>query len=120
MKFIYFIFITQPILIALIITSMIELTVLVFFKIKDYKIYLVMFITNCITNVSMNLSLELVSYEQDTLYLGFFEILVFIIEGIVLSYLLKNVRLGFLISFVANIASLVLGLILMPLIYHSV
>lgn len=110
-------FITQPILIALLFTLVIELFVLAIFKIKDIRMYLVMFFVNCATNISMNVGLEYIPYQQDTLFLGLAEVVVFVIEGLVLSKLLKSAKLGFLISFVANVLSLVLGLLLIPLLY---
>lgn len=76
-----------------------------------------MFLVNCFTNVSMNLLLEAVPYQQDTLYLGIAEIVVFVVEGLILAILLKNRKLGFLISFVANSLSLLIGLILLPMFY---
>lgn len=110
-------FITQPMLIALLFTLVIELSVLAFFKIKDSKIFLILFLVNCLTNISMNVGLTFVSYQQDTLFLSLVEVVVFGLEGLVLAKLLKNVRLGFFISFVANALSLLFGLWILPLLY---
>lgn len=108
---------TQPILFALLFTLVIELAVLVLFKVKDIRIYLVMFTVNCITNISMNVGLHYLPYQQDILYLSLAEIIVFIIEALILTKLLKNVKLGFFISFIANVLSLVLGLWIIPMMY---
>lgn len=100
-----------PILIkALIITIIVEEICLLLQRQKSYKIYLLCFFMNIIINVSMNIILQLVDYYF--LYLIIFEIVVFVIEGLCYAIFKKSVKKGLLISFICNVCSLFVGMII--------
>lgn len=96
---------------ALLLTLIIELPICFFcFKNKNYKSLLMIIITNFITNISMNL---IYIYINNSLqFLIILEIIVFCLEGLAYYLLLQQNIKSYLISFIANLISLVIGLII--------
>ena len=102
------------IILALSITLAIELIVISIFFFKDIKTFLVMSLANIILNVSMNLlSLLMTSVNNYRIFLIIYEIMTFIIEALILIYILKKKKtIGYLASFLANGASFGIGILM--------
>lgn len=94
---------------ALLLTLIIEIPICFFcFKNKNYKSLLIIIVTNIITNIGMNL---IYIYINNSLqFLIILEIIVFCLEGLAYYLLLQQNIKSYLISFVANLISLVVGL----------
>lgn len=94
---------------ALLLTLIIEIPICFFcFKNKNYKSLLIIIVTNIITNIGMNL---IYIYINNSLqFLIILEIIVFCLEGLIYYLLLHQNIKSYLISFVANLISLVVGL----------
>jgi len=110
-------FLYKPMFIALLLTITIELFVLILFRIKSYKIYLILIAVNIVTNLSMNYVLKLLPPYPYDLGLYSLEILVVIIEMFVYYSIIRNFKKTCLLSLACNSLSLVFGLLLMPYIY---
>ena len=98
---------------ALILTIVIELIVLLILRERNYKIYLLSIIINIITNVSLNIYVQFIDVRYYYLIITFLEILIVIIEAIGYTLIYKDYKKSLLIAFLCNIASYLLGLLLM-------
>lgn len=98
---------------ALILTIVIELIVLLILRERNYKIYLLSIIINIITNVSLNIYVQFIDVRYYYLIITFLEILIVIIEAIGYNLIYKDYKKSLLIAFLCNIASYLLGLLLM-------
>ncbi|MFA5037983.1 MAG: hypothetical protein WC479_12500 [Candidatus Izemoplasmatales bacterium] len=102
---------------ALLLTIVIEITVLFLMKEKNKKIYLASIIINIFTNISLNLIIPIIPANYyDIIVLGL-EIVIVIIEFFLYLLLFKNPKQAIKISFFCNFFSYVLGLIFMSFIY---
>lgn len=102
-----------PILLrALIVTITIEIIFLFFQREKGIKIYLTCFIMNIFTNITMNILLQYFSNNYYNLLI-IFEILVFLIEGFIYAFIKKSIPKGLRISFISNVASLIIGILIL-------
>lgn len=100
-----------PILLkALIITIVVEELCLLIMREKSAKIYLLCFVMNIITNITMNVALQYSTDYYTSLII--FEIAVFVIEGLLYFAINKKIGKAIIISLVCNIASLLIGTIL--------
>ena len=99
---------------ALSITLMVELLVITNFYFKDIRTFLIMSLANMILNVSMNvLSHFMPNLLGYYIFLISFEIATFIIEALILIFICKKKKvIAFLASFIANAASLGVGLLI--------
>lgn len=109
--------INNSVLIALIITILVELIVLYLLGIRRKDIFIALIGINLLTNPTMNFILELTPMQYDTVILIGLEILVVIIEGFLYYLLLRKIQQAFVISLVCNAASLVIGLWIISLLY---
>ncbi len=110
-------FVSLSMMIALTMTLVIEMIVFLFFRMKDYRMYIAFFIINIMINLSMNyllLRLPVLPYDIGLYVL---EIMILIIEMFVYYLIIRNLKKSFLISLSCNIASLIIGLLLIPYIY---
>lgn len=114
-------------LLRIVLTIGIEIAVALLFRFNKVKQLLLILITNCVTQILLNLTLSIINYLSGGLaYLIFFvifEILVFIIEAIVYLIFMKKVSdekpkawLVLLYAFAANAASVGVGILLIWLI----
>ncbi|MGD9605372.1 MAG: hypothetical protein AB7V00_04390 [Bacilli bacterium] len=101
---------------ALAITLVCELTVALLFKVNK-KFLLVCFMTNIITNVSMNIIILKVNPVHYHLFVVLLEIITIFIEFCIYLLFLKQFKKAFLLSLIANLASYLIGMLLMGFIY---
>lgn len=100
---------------ALILTLIIETTILLILGFKSYKIYIICIITNIITNLSLNIILENVYFESFLLYainVIILELFVLIIEAVVYYLYLKHIKKALFISLMLNSSSFLIGLLI--------
>ncbi|MDY4787863.1 MAG: hypothetical protein SO253_00930 [Bacilli bacterium] len=86
------------------------LILLLIIKEKDYRMYLILILTNIISNVSFNLILTSSSNYYLVLYLG--EVVVFIVEAFVYYFFYHDIYQSIKVSLLCNLGSLVLGMFL--------
>lgn len=106
----------SQIIFSVTLTVLIENACLCLFKCRNYKIYLIGFIINIITNVSANLILiylynnhfidEIDSY---LLFVIFLEIIIILVEAFVYMIEIKKFKKAFLLSLILNVSSAVIG-----------
>lgn len=101
---------------ALALTLTCELLVLVLFRV-DKKILLVGFILNIFSNISMNLLIGTLNPINYDLFVLFCEVIVVIIEFCIYYLFMRDGKKALLISFLANFASYIMGMLLMNIIY---
>ena len=106
----------ETLLKALALTLVCELLVLKLFKVKPL-ILVVGGIMNIITNLTMNVLIIKIYFPNYHLMVLILEIIVVIIEFCIYYLLIKKVKSAFILSFVANILSYGMGILLMDLIY---
>lgn len=97
-----------PIL-TVIVSLSLELIVLLFLKKKNPLFISLFIITNIITNILMNNIL--LYFSNYTLGLIILELAVFIIEGLIYSIILKDIKKAFIISLLCNLSSLFGGIL---------
>ena len=104
----------MDIILALSITLAIELLVIFLFFFKDIKTFIIMSVANIILNVTMNMIIQLM--PSDFWYYFFlvvFEIFTFIVEALILFFICKKpLKKSFLVSLIANVTSLGVGLLI--------
>ncbi len=106
---------------ALALTLVVEMPFFLLLRGKDPFRFLLFVLLNVVTNLTMNL-LYVFVFSYSVVFLSIAEILVFLLEGFVLFLLTREGWPSFLISFLANVTSLVLGLLLgylLPFQYQS-
>lgn len=94
----------------LVITIISEELGLVVLRKKSYKHYLLCFVMNVFTNITMNILLQYLSNNY-YLWLLVFEILVVVIEGLLYSILDKKIFVGIKTSLICNLISFIVGLL---------
>ena len=99
-----------PLILIALVSLVFELTVLLFFKLKNPKFIILFIITNLITNLSMNLSLGV--FSSYLLGLIILEVTIFIIESLIYNLMLKKIKLSLMILLLCNLTSLVGGLVI--------
>lgn len=100
---------------ALLMTIIIESSFLYFLKEKDYKVYLIEVILNVVTNLSLNYFLFKHTFDNYLIYIIvviILEILVFLIEAFIYFIYYKKMKRALLISFILNLSSFIIGLII--------
>jgi hypothetical protein len=97
---------------ALIITIVIELLMLFLQREKNYKIYLFSVLINVITNVSLNVGIQLVEPSYYYLVVTLSEAMIVLIEALAYFWICKDFKKSLRISLVCNLTSFLLGLIL--------
>ena len=97
-------------------TLVCELLVLILFKVKPF-ILAVGGIMNIITNLTMNVLIIKINLPNYHLMVLILEIIVVIIESCVYYALIKKLKSAFILSFVANVFSYGMGILLMDLLY---
>lgn len=99
-----------PLMITIISELMCLLIFFPIFKIRIKKLFFIQIGMNCVTNISLNLILRLFVYNQYYIYiLLFLELVIVIIEAIIYSIFMKNVKRGVMLSIICNIASYLIG-----------
>ena len=104
---------------ALILTLIIELSILFILRFKDYKLYILSSIINIITNLSLNFYLENTIFKTLTIYVIvviILEITVLFIETLLYMIYFKKFKKSFLISLLLNASSFLLGLLIYAMI----
>lgn len=104
---------------ALILTLIIELSILFILRFKDYKLYILSSIINIITNLSLNYYLENTIFKTLTIYVIvviILEITVVFIETLLYMIYFKKFKKSFLISLLLNASSFLLGLLIYAII----
>ena len=103
----------MEIILALMITLAIEVNIYIFLDKKNIFLWLASTIMNIVLNVSMNSLIYLVTSEYgQIIYLICFEIGTFIVEALILFLIFKyKLWKCFLFAFIANAASLIIGLL---------
>ena len=104
---------------ALILTLIIELSILFILRFKDYKLYILSSIINIITNLSLNYYLENTIFKTLTIYVIvviILEIAVLFIETLLYMIYFKKFKKSFLISLLLNASSFLLGLLIYAII----
>lgn len=102
----------ENIILPLVITILSELFIILLFRVKKINIYITSLCINLITNLSLNLALHHAGYDYYYIVLYILEVIVFIIEGIVYYLLTKNFKRAMLLSFVCNLFSYLIGLLI--------
>lgn len=99
---------------ALILTQTIELPIAYFIGLKKRYELLALFFINCFTNPLINLIADIFSSKINWTIISIFaELLVFIVESFLLYFILgKSIKKSFFISFVINLTSFSVGVIL--------
>jgi len=105
-------------LIALFLTTLIEIVVSLFFKIKNKDLFLIIILINLITNPILNYLLRINNFlSLFPINIGvflFFEILIILIEWRLLVFTLKlPSRKLFFLSLTMNLCSYIIGFILL-------
>lgn len=95
---------------ALIYTLIIELLVLYLQKEKNYKVFILAFLINTITNVSLNITLTLIDNKLYYVILIIMEIGAFIIEALAYFFIYKDFKKALRVSLLCNLASYLVGL----------
>ena len=90
---------------ALLMTLCLETLSMVLQRVKKVKLYLVLIITNIVTNLTMNYLLYYVSLVNYNKVLILFEIGVVFIEALVFNIVVKDYKKSLRISFINNIIS---------------
>lgn len=101
---------------ALLLTLFIEVVVLLFLRVKP-KVLLLSILLNCITNISLNLFIQVIPPSQYFLIVLGLEILIIFIEAICYMLVIKGFQKALKISFFCNMSSYLIGLILFPFLY---
>jgi hypothetical protein len=105
------------IIIALLVTVLVEgLLAFLFIRKTKYGVLFVI-VMNCVTNPVMNLFIGRILVVDYVIGLLGVEIIVIIVEGFILACFLKDWKKAFLLSFILNASSLLIGLLLMPILY---
>ena len=100
---------------ALILTLIIENLMLFILGYKDYRIYVLSIVINTITNLALNSFLLSYPFQTYLFYATIciiLEILIFLIEGCFYMIYFKNFKKALKISFILNLTSFLIGLIL--------
>lgn len=106
---------------ALILTIIIELPLLRLFKEKNYHVYILALIMNIITNLSLNGFLKLIESSEFIIYLIvviILEIVVIFVETLGYMLIYKKFRKAFIVSFVLNSVSAVIGTLIYSFIFN--
>lgn len=99
------------IIICFLLTSIIELLTLICLKVKDIRVYLASVFINLFTNVILNILFTyFLSYTIINILIS--ELIILIIEAIFYYLLIKKWGLSFKYSFFCNLASFVIGSII--------
>lgn len=97
-------------------TIIIELLVLFILGFKDKRLFLVLTLINIITNPALNYILlhsPCLTFNYGASYVLFLEGLVVIFEAVVLYFIFKNSQMQFFkLSFVLNVSSFLIGLVI--------
>ena len=104
---------------ALILTLIIELSILFILRFKDYKLYILSSIINIGTNLSLNYYLENTIFKTLTIYVIvviILEITVLFVEALLYMIYFKKFKKSFLISLLLNASSFLLGLLIYAII----
>ncbi len=106
------------IVIAALITVIVETIVILFYKGKTTGLIITVILMNLVSNMLMNYLLRLIPYGFDSwTILITFEIFVVFIEAVIYFPIVKKFSTAFLLSLSANTMSLLIGLFLIPYIY---
>jgi hypothetical protein len=104
---------------ALILTLIIELSILFILRFKDYKLYILSSLINIGTNLSLNYYLENTIFKTLTIYVIvviILEITVLFVETLLYMIYFKKFKKSFLISLLLNASSFLLGLLIYAII----
>ncbi len=104
---------------ALILTLIIELSILFILRFKDYKLYILSSLINIGTNLSLNYYLENTIFKTLTIYVIvviILEITVLFVEALLYMIYFKKFKKSFLISLLLNASSFLLGLLIYAII----
>ncbi len=100
---------------TLFVTLLIEGVILLLFRIRDRRIWILFILMNVTTNLTMNWLLEFL--RPYLMWLTILEVIIFILEGLLYGKVSQSIRKGLLLSLVCNLASLVGGYLLNVLIF---
>ena len=104
---------------ALILTLIIELSILFILRFRDYKLYILSSLINIGTNLSLNYYLENTIFKTLTIYVIvviILEITVLFVETLLYMIYFKKFKKSFLISLLLNASSFLLGLLIYAII----
>ena len=104
---------------ALILTLIIELSILFILRFKDYKLYILSSLINIGTNLSLNYYLENTIFKTLTIYVIvviILEITVLFVETLLYMIYFKKFKKSFIISLLLNASSFLLGLLIYAII----
>lgn len=108
---------------ALILTILIEIVVLAFLKVKDYKIYMLSIVLNICTNISLNAFLLNYDFQSTWSYVitvVVLEIAVIWIESIGYWFYLKQYKKSLFYATILNVVSFGTGVILNWIFHYDV
>lgn len=108
---------------ALILTILIEIVVLAFLNVKDYKIYLLSIALNICTNVSLNAFLLNYDFQSTWGYIVtvvFLEIAIILIEFFGYWFYLKQYKKSLFYATILNVVSFGIGVILNWIFHYDV
>jgi hypothetical protein len=103
---------TSGLIIALVITIVVEFVVIKIFRKYGKKIIFLSIGINIVTNLTMNYLLTRVFFNEYNKYLIIFELLIVLIEAAVYFIVIKNFNESLKLSAICNAASLIIGQIL--------
>lgn len=102
----------RQIILPLILTILLELIILLLFKEKRKIVYLAQIGMNCMTNISLNLTIYHISFSNFKTYILFLivaEIVIIIVEMLLYLPVVKKLKRSFLYAFCSNIVSALIG-----------
>ena len=102
---------------ALLFTIIIELIVIFILREKNKRVYLGAILINMVTNVAMNLIIQIIPVDSYAIWVLGMEALIVFIEFLVYYWILKDTKRAFALSLLCNASSYSLGLWLMPWLY---
>lgn len=100
---------------ALVLTITIEILALLIQREKTIKIYFLSIIINIFTNISFNFAIQV--FPLNNYYIIVLEIIIVIIEFLCYYVLIKDIKRAIRISFICNLLSYFIGVLLIPYIY---
>lgn len=110
-------------IVRIVVTILVEIGIALLFKFRNKKELLIILFTNIVTQIILNLGLNIVAYYNsffifEAMLFILAEFLVFVLEAIIYSFSMKdkNTLLVIAYSFIANLSTCILGMVIYLLI----
>lgn len=101
------------ILFALSITLLVEPIIIYLSNLKDYKLFIISFLSNLILNPFMNIALIYLNHDHYYIYLAIFEFSTVILETLIIFFINKNnIRRTLIFVLLANLLSFAIGMMI--------